>query len=141
MTTLDWGAALASVTVPAAPAGFWTPALDYVTGPALLRFVAAGTWRYAFCGKCGPDGDTTSLLFRDQAQLPQAPIGALIAKVGGSTAGWQDSPTLFLVGSACVFSLPVSVAGPLYLGMNDEFSGMRNNSGSVSVTIYSKPST
>src|SRR5439155_508406 len=78
----------------------WHRVLDFVSGPRLLRFSlqdknsdGAGVplkWRISATEECGPDG------FRDGADrkdflLPAAPRGALIGKVGGSTADLPET--------------------------------------------------
>jgi hypothetical protein len=124
----------ALIQVRARPDGIWTLALQYVPPKMLLCFRANGTWNYSMTGRCGPDGDLTSLLSRTQLQVATAPVGALIGKIGGSTAGWNDG-TQFLIGTTCVYRVPDGVDGALYLTINDEYTGMRNNGGDVAVEI------
>jgi hypothetical protein len=120
----------------AQPAGLWTPVLDFVEGPCLLKIIVAANnlWSYAPTASCGPDGDPSSLLLSDRCLFADAPVGALIAKVGGSSAGWKDG-SIALVGRTAV--IPVAApGGPLYLTINDERTGMGNNSGFVRVLIW-----
>ena len=71
-----------------------------------------------------------------QAAAPGS--AALIAKIGGSTAGTGDG-TMFLVGRSCIYELDQGKRGPLYLTINDETAGMANNNGKLAVTISIKP--
>ena len=60
--------------------------------------------------------------------------GALIGKIGGST-GTIKGATIFLVGSESVIEVDDKTQGPLYLTINDIPAGMKDNSGSLKVTI------
>jgi hypothetical protein len=66
--------------------------------------------------------------------------GALIAKIGGSTADLKpdkDKLLLFSVGRHCVFSIADgSKVGSLYLGMNDTKETLRKVHGQLEVTIF-----
>jgi hypothetical protein len=126
--------------VPAKPTGLWTLVAEYVRGPALVKVEAAldGQWNYSEATACAADGDLLSLISPQTCLLRGAPVGALIGKIGGSTAGTTDG-TLFLVGRSCVYELDQSKRGPLYLTINDELTGMANNSGKLGVTISIKP--
>lgn len=128
--------AIAQLTdrVAARPDGLWTLVVEFVSGPALLRVTAsADRWQYADAAAavCGADGDPDALLARAKCLLPAAPVGALIGKIGGSTAGAADG-TLFVAGSTCVVRVP-DEGGPLFLTINDEY--MKNNAGSIGVAV------
>ena len=105
--------------------------------------------------ECGPDGDLGSSVDRTKLLLPAAPAGALIGKIGGSTAGsgavGASSTTvtttagsmpvvasdgqLFVVGGHCVFELIDPVRGPLCVTINDSPDGFGDNSGKLVVTV------
>ena len=68
--------------------------------------------------------------------MADAPPGALIAKIGGSTAGKNDGAKVFLVGSFCVFDLDEKIRGTLYLTMNADVTNSLDRSGELLVTIY-----
>jgi hypothetical protein len=122
------------VTVPAKPAGLWTWGVDYVKGPARILVEATGTWIYSQGKSCGPDGDLVSLLTPDHMLFPKAPVGALLVKVGGSTASTADGTTR-IAGSKVYFEIGKDVAGPVLFTINDEPTGMVDNSGELKVTI------
>ena len=131
----DWKA-MPDTNVPARPSGLWTLADEYVRGPALIRFTTdpAIKWNYATRSDCTADGDMASMISSQAAIMPGAPVGALIAKIGGSSAGQSDG-RLFLVGSFAIIEIDANTRGPLYLTINDEASGMDNNSGNLTVSI------
>lgn len=125
------------VEIKAKPEGIWTPAYEYVRAPALLKIEASDDeWEYAPGKKCKADGDRNSLLHSQDLIAPGAPAGALIAKVGGSTAGINDG-RIFVVGKLCLLQLDQS--GPLFLTVNDQVSGLESNSGSIKVKISLVP--
>lgn len=128
---------VATVSVSAKPDGMWTWAHDWVEGPALIKFEAEGNWRYAPAGECSADGDLSSLIAARNCLMPDAPVGALIVKIGGSTAGAKDGK-LFLAGHKAIVHIDQSVSGPILLSINDELTGMSDNFGSVEVKISIK---
>lgn len=121
--------------VPAQPEGLWTSVCLYVDGPGLLRIKAdpQGQWSYAAgtVDDCGPEGDPLAFVSRKDCLSQNAPVGALIGKIGGSSAGIGDAP-VFAVGSHCVVRIPDD-GGPLFLTINDTADGMSNNGGTVKV--------
>jgi hypothetical protein len=121
-------------SVPAKPAGLWSFAVEYIDGPCLLRVKAKGYWNYSESGACGPDGDPGSLLIRERLLFPDGPVGALIAKLGGSSAGTKDG-AMFLAGSSCIYEVTAG-RGPLFFTINDEFTGMANNTGNVTLEVW-----
>ena len=138
---MAWHRIVDGAVVPARPAGLWTLVADFVPPVSLLKLVADphDRWSYADSREaiCGPDGDRETFLARTDCLCPAAPVGALIGKIGGSAAGEKDSAA-FTVGSSCVIAVPDG-GGPLFLTINDEFSGMENNSDSITVTVYVRP--
>lgn len=124
-----------SVSVPALPTtGLWTPAVDFVPAGALLKLEASGKWSYSTGMQTGPDGDLAAILTAAQALAPKAPVGALIAKIGGSTAAVDDG-SVFIVGSQAVIRLKDGVEGPLYLTINDHVTGLSDNKGDLEVKV------
>jgi hypothetical protein len=135
-TTMDNWQVLANVKVPAKPAGGWTLAVEWVKGPGMLKFEAgAEEWFYAESdqNKAFADGDLAALVAPKTCLLPTAPVGALIGKIGGSSAGTADG-TVFVVGKFCLLEVAKS-KGPVYLTINDELTGLGNNRGEISVKI------
>jgi len=128
------------VEVKAKPNGLWTIAREFIPGPVRIRFEAGGTWKYSPDSPCGPDGDMLSMISSSQTILKSAPVGSLIAKIGGSSAGQTDG-TLYLVGSFAVIDIGADVKGPLYLTINDDPGGFMNNSGSLQVKMHWKSVT
>jgi hypothetical protein len=128
------------VRVPAKPTGLWTWAVDYVRGPAriLIEATEGPDWWYSPGHSCGPDGDLGALLTPAHLLLPAAPVGALLVKVGGSTAGAADG-TVRVAGAKAFVEIDGRVSGPIFLTINDELSGMADNTGELKVTISIAP--
>jgi hypothetical protein len=126
-----------TIDVPAKPDGLWTLVLDHVDPSTKLRIQASGIWTYStqLTTPATPDGDPASPLDRTKSLLPEALIGTLVGKVGGSTAGIKDDGHVFVVGRSCVVKLDEKTEGPLYLTINDEISGYADNDGRITVTI------
>jgi hypothetical protein len=139
---------LKKTEVPARPKqGYWTLSIEYVNPSQRLKFVveevtpAAGqpasapTWSYASERKCTADGDPKAPFNPAVCLFTDAPPGALIAKIGGSTAGRADGAKVFVVGSYCVFELDEKTKGPLFLTMNSDPMSSLEKTGSLQVTI------
>jgi hypothetical protein len=136
----EWVVLNDNVKVKARPDGVWTLALEWVNGPAVLKFEAGDEeWFYAEpdASNTRADGHLSSLLAAKSCLLPSAPVGALIGKIGGSSAGVSDG-TVFVVGKFCLVEIDKS-KGPVYLTINDELTGFGNNRGEISVKISSRP--
>lgn len=136
----EWVVLKENVKVKARPDGVWSLALEWVSGPAVLKFEAGDEeWFYAEpdASKTRADGHLSSLLAAKSCLLPSAPVGALIGKIGGSSAGVSDG-ALFVVGKFCLIEIEKS-KGPVYLTINDELTGFGNNRGEISVKISSRP--
>jgi hypothetical protein len=131
---MTWTAVKDGIVVPARPQGIWTWVFDFVRGPALIRVEANGSWSYSGGRRCGPDGDLNALLGADHMILAEAPVGALLVKVGGSTAGVGDGHVR-VAGSAALVQIDATVAGPIFLTINDEPSGLLDNAGDLTVKI------
>jgi hypothetical protein len=119
------------------PRGVWTKVNEYVEGGTTLMIEVAdeaATWKYNPDAACGPDGDPGSLVLRSKCLLASAPVGAMIGKLGGSTAGAADG-TVFVVGHWCIVKVGTD-GGPLYLTINDQENGMSNNDGTMQVNVY-----
>ena len=135
---MDWSQVIAK-EVPAQPAGIWTMIVEYVSGPALVKVEAEDAkWKYSKANECTADGDLLSLVSAQACILKGAPVGALIGKIGGNTAGVSDG-TVFLAGKTCIIELDQNKRGPLYLTINDELTGMGNNEGKLQVRVSIKP--
>jgi hypothetical protein len=88
---------------------------------------------------CTADGDLTGLSRRDCLIVPGARLGALICKIGGSTADLtldSSAVTVFAIGRFCVFRAPDEPkAGPMFLGANDSPVAAAQIQGSLEVVI------
>jgi hypothetical protein len=133
--------ALGEFEVKAKPAGLWTIALEHVSGPVRLKLVVdppSQEWQYSKVPlrKCKADGDLLSHMPSQACICPDAPVGALIGKLGGSSSGAAKDGTTFVVGSFCVFVVGKDAEGPLFLTINDDRSGFDDNDLSVKVKIF-----
>ena len=131
---MTWTEVKDGIVVPARPQGIWTWVFDFVKGPALIKVEATGSWSYSGGRRCGPDGDLNALVGAGHTILTEAPVGALLVKVGGSTAGVGDG-LVRVAGSAALVQLDATVAGPIFLTINDEPSGLLDNDGELTVRI------
>ncbi len=133
---MTWLTLATAFPIPAKPGGLWTMVIDYVDAATVLKIVAPekAEWSYSPGSACSANGDLTAMIGRSGCLLPAGPVGALIGKIGGSTAGSADG-TIFLVGVTCVFTVDEKSGGPLYLSMNDEPSGFCNNTGQLAVDV------
>ena len=137
-----------TVTVPERPGCIWTLALDWLTAGKLYRIQVLTIPRpvpppaegqapppaalvmedprwtpHGASQPCTADGDMSGLSRREALLLPEARLGALIAKIGGGTADTaidktKTETTAFTVGRYCVFKAP-DTGGPLFLAMNE----------------------
>lgn len=130
---------LKDAKVPAKPTGIWTLTHEFVTGPALVKVEATGTWSYS-SGRpsCGPDGDLNALLSADQMIASGVSPGALLIKVGGSTAGVSDG-LVRVAGSTAVIRIDEKTSGPIFLTINDAVSGFADNSGELDAKVSIAP--
>jgi hypothetical protein len=146
------------VKVEANQAASWNLILPFVAGPRLLRFTikdkddkgaAAPTkWHVNANEECGADGLAKSGA-RSNALVTSAPAGALVGKIGGSTADLPDASTasggpyagkkVFAVGSYAVVPLASTDSGPLFLTMNDLPDAFSTHSGALWVLVEEAP--
>jgi|ERR1051326_4760873 hypothetical protein len=107
-----------------------------------------GTWTPAgFAAPCTADGDFDATARGQVAQsgtllVASAPPGALIARIGGSTADQTPdtastpSRITFSIGRECIFTVPTTPTGSLFLGVNDDPSRMADVAGQLIVDIF-----
>ena len=137
--TMIWSEEKDDIKVLAKPTGAWTWAFDYVKGPALIRIEANdGKWSYAKAKECGPDGELNTLVASANLILPGAPLGALLVKIGGSTAGVNDG-LVHVAGSKALIAIDDKTSGPIFLTINDELTGLADNSGELKVKLAIAP--
>jgi hypothetical protein len=135
--------------VPENPTLQWTPVLEYAPPGKVLKIevVMGGAWQpKGFSAGCSADGDyenTQPAL--GTPLLTSAPRGALIGRIGGSTADQTaDTPTppatpsrlIFSVGRLCVLTVPQAPTGALFLGVNDSPDRMSGLAGELYVNVY-----
>lgn len=129
-----------SVDVAAKPNGVWTFVDSIWTTPVRIVFEAQNQrWKYSPVHDCTADGDLQSLIDSARTILGAGPVGALIAKIGGSSAGVNDGVCLFLVGQYCAVETKPEWKGPLFLTINDELNGLENNGGTIVVDVTIEP--
>jgi hypothetical protein len=103
----------AVITVP------WIPVVDAIRGATHLRISATGNWSPlpGLLAWCGPDGLGGLVLPADRVVLADAPPGALIGRIGGSSASLKADGA-FVIGSCCVVAVPAGSIGPLFISFN-----------------------
>jgi len=97
----------------------WHCVTDVIRGPTHLRIAATGNW-WAMpdvLAACGPNGFTGLAFPADRVVLPDAPPGALIGRIGGSSASLKVDGA-FPIGIDCVVQLPTNSVGPLFVSFN-----------------------
>jgi len=158
MTLPTWNT-ISIVKVDAKPSGLWTLAVEYVPPSRLLRLrvvdkdesqkTVGKEWNRSQGTTCGPDGDQESTT-KTGILCSTASVGALIAKLGGSTADVPDSTPgttspytgkkVFPVGSFCIVAVTIAAdAGPLFLTINDTPDAFNLHSGALYVEISVAP--
>jgi hypothetical protein len=118
-----------------------------------LQIAASGVWRQEgdSTGDCEADGRQGASVPIEQLAVTDCPPGALIGKLGGSSAslgpasGTTPNPApllaegkAFAIGSFCTIALPTGCIGPLYVAFNGLKLPVRVNS--LTVTIKGAPS-
>lgn len=139
MTTPIWRP-LGSRKVKAKPdnGALWNLVYEYLAGPRRLRFKAQGDWKRCPDRVCGPNGDIREKFEADNLS-GSAPVGALIGKIGGSSADKGDATQVFVVGDHCVIHVSDTARGGLYLTMNDHPANFQHHDGELEVTIEEAP--
>jgi hypothetical protein len=97
----------------------WHYVLELGDDYGRLRFEAAGQWTClgAAVQPCGPDGHRILPWPTERLVLTKCPPGALIGKLGGSAAGYDDG-TVFAIGSRTIVSVGEKKNNFLYIGIN-----------------------
>ena len=146
--------------VPAKPDGLWTVVLEHISGPRLLRVSVKDKdeknaevpvkWRPSKTEECGANGipkDPSNPPSTAATLIASAHYGALVGKLGGSTAdlpetgasGPYSGRKAFTAGAYCVVTLAASDGGPLFLTMNDAPASFTAHSGELTVFIEEAP--
>jgi hypothetical protein len=105
--------------------GQWLRVADLLPAKRLIKIAASGMWLnlYPNRGAIGPDGYLDLTVPPEQLILASAPPGALLGKIGGSTADRitgdkkADGVILFPIGTYCVVP-PLEKAAPLFVAVN-----------------------
>jgi hypothetical protein len=97
----------------------WVLVAETVLGATHLQMkVSSGKWIVLpDCWPCGADGIPGLPLAANQLLVADCPAGALIGKIGGSSASTSDSKP-FAIGRHCVIAVPEHAVGPLFVGIN-----------------------
>lgn len=107
----------------------WLMALESLGDATHLKIEAEGDWKTAgsVLPACGPDGLASLTLPDAELIVPGCRFGALIGKLGGSSAIHHtpeqpgaalvaDEP--FAIGAFCILKLPQEMFGPLFISFN-----------------------
>jgi hypothetical protein len=137
MAQPSWRPVVQNLSVPAEPGVAWTRALDYVRPGSILKIEAQGEWTPdQFPQAVRADGDMSTPRTTSKPLMADAPVGALIGRIGSSSAKAVSTDLLFLVGRHCVMTIAPDKTGALYLGVNDSELLMTSVAGQVRVTVY-----
>ena len=116
----------------------WTPVYEFLTPGKTYRLEADQKWTPEISGECTADGNPDTKR-SDDLLLPGTAAGALIAKIGGSTADLKvdkDKVPLFAAGRYCVFTVESGKVGALYLGVNDTNTAAFKVTGNLTVKLW-----
>jgi hypothetical protein len=97
----------------------WLKLIDTIRGATHLMITATGSWSPmpGLLAPCVPDGLAGLVLPPDRTVLSDAPPGALIGRIGGSSAGLKADGA-FVIGTSCVVPVQAGSIGPLYVSFN-----------------------
>lgn len=107
----------------------WHMALESFSDATHLKLECQGKWKatQSVLPDLGPDGLAEFQLPDDLLVLASCRFGALIGKLGGSSADHRvpqsDAESLtagepFAIGSFCIVRIPDEMPGPLFVGFN-----------------------
>ena len=115
----------------------WLPVVLALRDYTHLQIRVEGSWTQGggAIGLCGPDGLSGLPLQVDRLLVADCQLGALIGKLGGSSASLSVPPSgnpegaappkgtlaegkAFAIGSYCVVSVPSTFVGPLFVSFN-----------------------
>jgi hypothetical protein len=98
----------------------WIKLVDYIVGPKILKFEAAGQWQCLEppqAGPCGPNGYVGLTWPAANLLLPTSAPGALIGKLGGSSVDAKDG-SIFGIGTYALVVVPDKTIQPVFIGIN-----------------------
>jgi len=139
---------ICEVDVGSARGMVWVPALDFVTVGRLYRvqvvpqspgqeqrWISEGSQPVG----CTADGDPALNRIIGTLPMSEIAVGALIGRVGGSTAdgsGDKERMFVFSVGRYCVFQAPdLPKAGALFFAGNESRAFVETFTGSLKVSL------
>jgi hypothetical protein len=105
----------------------WIAAVGDLAEATLIRISATGTWSpLAGLPQCQPDGLAGMSYPEAGLVITDCAVGALIGRVGGSSASLKAAtadPTAgetkpFPIGKCCFLRLPQNALGPIFIGFN-----------------------
>ncbi|MDI7863347.1 hypothetical protein MRS76_15425 [Rhizobiaceae bacterium n13] len=104
----------------------WRLVCESIEDATDLKIAVTGEWKVKGNDvlKCGPNGLLGFTLAESELVLKGCPFGALLGKIGGSSAFHKESTTtsaadqLFAIGAYCTLKLPEETTGPLFIGFN-----------------------
>ncbi len=153
-----WRKIVSEMQIPQVQGTPWTVVLEYLTPGKLMKIEVVidnnrnppvtGTWTpQDYPTACPADGDFTGAARGNNPEhgtplVSSAPVGALIGRIGGSTAdqnfdtGTNPARIGFAVGRMCIFTVPATPTGALFLGINDAPARMVGVQGWLLVNVY-----
>ena len=125
---------IGTVILPGAKPVAWTPALEAIAPKRIYKFAAEGTWTInGASSPCTADGDDSAGMPAQDPVCAGTPLGALIGKLGGSSA--DRTGMIFAIGRYCVIQFDDPKVGALYLGANHVPPLMAKIEGEIKVHI------
>ncbi len=128
MITVTWKEIVTFTLAAGEIAPPWLLALeDLGAATVYLRLKAKGKWSpLSGLGDCGPDGLAGQSFPEDRLIVTDCPVGALIGRIGGSSATLKAASAAadsgeskpFPIGCHTIVKLPEKTLGPLYVGFN-----------------------
>jgi hypothetical protein len=120
---IDWKELIVFERTDAAVSAPWILVLESFEGMTHLRIQAEGSWKAMgnLLAPCEPDGIAGLPLPSERLMVADCPVGALIGKIGGSSAASAAADAegkVFPIGSYCVVGIPEKSPGPLFIGFN-----------------------
>jgi hypothetical protein len=110
--------------------GLWLLVADLLLPKRMIKIEASGSWSDLSEKEnaVGPDGHLGLTLPADQLISSNAPVGALMGKIGGSTADRitgtakrDDGIIVLPLGTYCIIG-PLDKAAPLFVAVNGAWS-------------------
>jgi hypothetical protein len=108
----------------------WRVAVATLRDVTHLRISATGLWEPADgqLAPFSPDGHMGLRVDASLLLLPDVPVGALLGRIGGSSASLTTVPSaatdalaasqVFPIGAHCIVGVGTALVGPLFIGFN-----------------------